>query len=244
MKFSRCSTIILMDSMESILRDGNRVVDPTKMGRVIGKYVRMFSVMASGWKRVIYLSSPDAAYWDIIDRERYDWARDKLISLAQGVGIVVIDSTPLLREMRPYRDLEDPRRTTWARHVDYGPSGHWRYVVHVVLSVARYVCVPDDLRHGLGSIPMSPNVEGLPRPCPVGKPAVVLLHEPMRIFVSADRFLLPPHMVVLMMEESCGYVCPGDISVTECPDLEPDGVWVCRTEETGTALADNNTCHP
>ena len=83
---------------------------------------------------------PDAAYWDIVDRERYDWARDKLKSLAQGIGIVVIDSTPLLREMRPYRDPEDPRRTTWARYVDYGPSGHWRYVVHVVLSVGMCVC--------------------------------------------------------------------------------------------------------
>ena len=57
-KFSRCSTIILMDSMESILRDRNRVVDPTKMGRVIGKYVKLFSFMTSGWKRVVYLHLP------------------------------------------------------------------------------------------------------------------------------------------------------------------------------------------
>ena len=90
----------------------------------------------------------------IVDRERYDWARDKLRTLAQGIGIVVIDSTPLLRELRPYRDPENPRRTTWARYVDYGPSRHWRYVVHAVLSVARYVCVPDDLRIGLGSTPI------------------------------------------------------------------------------------------
>ena len=124
-KFSRCSTIILMDSMESMMRDRNRVVDPAKMGRVTGKYVRLFSIMTSGWKRAIYLSSPDAAYWDIVDRERYDWARDKLRSLAQSVGIVVVDSTPMLRELRSYRDPENPRRATWARYVDYGPSGHW-----------------------------------------------------------------------------------------------------------------------
>ena len=67
-----------------------------------------------------------------------------------------------------------------------------RFVVHTVLSVARYVCVLDDLRIGLGSIPIRPrSVEPL---CPrlLGKPAVALMHEPMSIFVSADRLLPPP----------------------------------------------------
>ena len=123
---------------------------------------------------VVYVSSPDAAFWDVVDRERYDGARGQLRSLAQSVGIVVIDSTPMLRELRSYCDPEDPRRTTWARYVDYGPSGHWRYVVHAVLSVARYVCVPDDLRIGIGSIPIRPKTVGPPRPCPLKKPAVVL----------------------------------------------------------------------
>ena len=82
-----------------------------------------------------------------------------LVGLARSVGVVVIDSTPMLRELRPYRDPDEPRRVTWARYVDYGPSGHWRYVVHLVLSVVRYVCVPDDLRIGLGSIPIRPRSE-------------------------------------------------------------------------------------
>ena len=205
-----------MDSMESVMKDKDRVIDAIRLNRVIDQYVQLFSQMTSGWKRVVYLSSPDAAFWDIIDREPFDATRDRLVGLARSVGIVVIDSTPMLRELRPYRDPDEPRRVTWARYVDYGPSGHWRYVVHAVLSVARYVCVPDDLRIGLGSIPIRPRSVGPPCPCLMGKLAVALIHEPMRIFVSTDRLLLPP-----LEEESMGYVWPGDISVVEGQDLEP-----------------------
>ena len=46
----------------------------------------------------------------------------------------------------------------------------------------------------------------------MSKPAVVVMHEPMRIFVSVDRLLLPLLSVVLMMEESLEFfdlgTCP------------------------------------
>ena len=99
-----------MDSMESVMKGRGRVIDATSLDRVIDQYVQMFSRMTSNWKRVVYLSSPDAAFWDVMDRERYDWARDRVASLARSIGITVVDSTPMLRELRPYRDPDESRR--------------------------------------------------------------------------------------------------------------------------------------
>ena len=122
--------------------------------------------------------------------------------------------------LRPYRDPRHPRRATWVRDFDFGPSGHWRFVAHVVFAVARYVCVPDDIRIGLESIPAIPFKEDSHQPVQMGKLAVVVMPEPMRIFVSADRLLLPPLSVVLMMEESLGFVRLGDVSVVSGGDDE------------------------
>ena len=73
-KLGRCSTVVLMGSMESVMKGRGRVIDTASLDRVIDQYVQMFSRMTSNWKRVVYLSSPDAAFWDVVDRERYDWA--------------------------------------------------------------------------------------------------------------------------------------------------------------------------
>jgi hypothetical protein len=91
-----------------------------------------------------------------------------------------------------------------------------------VFAVARYVCVPEDIRIGLESIPAIRFKGGSHQSAHVGKPAVVVMPEPMRIFVSADRLLLPPLSVVLMMEESLGFVRPGDMSVVWGDGNEPE----------------------
>ena len=140
--------------------------------------------------------------------------------------------------MRPYRDPNDPRRVTWARSLDFGPCGHWWFVVHVVLGIARYVCVPDDLRIGLGSIPVQPLKEDSPHPLPTGQACSGGDARADEDFYIPDRFLLPPFLAVLMMEESMGFVWLGDRSVVESETIEPEGSdfagkkgWPCASAE-------------
>ena len=68
----------------------------------------------------------------------------------------------------------------------------WRHIVNTVQGFARYVCMPDNLRVGLASILAQPAKDEGPLVCPLSKPAVMVKHEPMRVFISADRFLLSP----------------------------------------------------
>ena len=90
-----------MDSMESIMKGCDRVMETSHVKWVLNQYTLLFSRMAHSWKRVVCLSSLDAAFWDIVERGRYDWARDWLAAMARSVGITVVDSTPMWRETRP-----------------------------------------------------------------------------------------------------------------------------------------------
>ena len=74
MKFDRSSVVVLMDSVESVMKGCDRVIEDDPLRRVLGQYTIVFSRMTSCWKRVVCLCSPDTAFWDVMDRERYDWA--------------------------------------------------------------------------------------------------------------------------------------------------------------------------
>ena len=69
--------------------------------QINNRYAELFARMTAYWQRVVYLSSPDAKFGEIVDSDRYDQARNQLAGLARAHGITVIDSTPLLRELRP-----------------------------------------------------------------------------------------------------------------------------------------------
>ena len=139
MNFDRSSTVVLMDSMESVMIGNDRVMETSHVRWALDQYTLLFSRLTSNWQRVVYLPSPDAAFWDIIERERFDWARDRRKAIARSIGIMVIDSTSIWEGLRPYRDPKCPRRAAWVRDFDLGPSGHWLFVTHVVFAVARYV---------------------------------------------------------------------------------------------------------
>ena len=74
MKVNRNSVVVLMGSMESVMKGCDRVMETYHVEWVLNQYTLLFSRMTSSWKRVIYLSSPDAAFWDVIERVRCDWA--------------------------------------------------------------------------------------------------------------------------------------------------------------------------
>ena len=75
----------------------------------------MFARMAGCWQRAIYLASPDAEYWGVLDDDQFNSARNDIAELARAYGITVIDSTPMFEELRPYRAL--------ANHVTSPGSG-------------------------------------------------------------------------------------------------------------------------
>ena len=52
----------------------------------------------------------------------------------------------------------------------------------------------------------------------VGTPAVAVLKEPARIFLSAEQLLLHPLLIALMMEESLGFVQPRGFSLIQGGD--------------------------
>ena len=55
----------------------------------------------------------------------------------------------------------------------------------------------------------------------VGTPAVAVLRELARTFVSADQFLLHRLLTALMMEESLGFVQPRGFSLVQGGEPEP-----------------------
>ena len=112
--------------------------------------------------------------------------------MAKAYGITVIDSTPLLRELCPYRRPDDPWHFAGSRYEDYGLTLKWQLIVQSAQGVACYARVPDDLRVGLASIPTLPLEGEAVMTGTVGKPVVVVLHEPARTFVSVDQLLLTP----------------------------------------------------
>ena len=57
----------------------------------------------------------------------------------------------------------------------------------------------------------------------MGIPMVAVLREPMRAFTSIDQLLLHPLLVVLMLEESLGFVQPEDLSLVGGVRPEPEG---------------------
>ena len=78
----------------------------------------------------------------------------------------------------------------------------WKQIVDTVQLVARYVCMPDSLRLGLASAPLTRGWDGETIICPMGKPAVAIVQDYLRVFVAAERFLFPPLQLALMMERS------------------------------------------
>ena len=70
----------------------------------------------------------------------------------------MINSAPLLQELRPYRRPGDPWQFAGSRQEDYGLASKWQHIVQVAHGLARYLCIPDDLRVGLASIPLMPLV--------------------------------------------------------------------------------------
>ena len=74
MKFDRSSVVVLMDLMESVMKGCDRVMETSHVKWVLSQCTLLVSRMTSSWKRVIHLPSPDAAFWDIIERARFDWA--------------------------------------------------------------------------------------------------------------------------------------------------------------------------
>ena len=76
--------------------------------------------------RVPHFSSGN--FWQIIDGSRYDQARNQLMDLAKAYGITVSDSTPLLRELRPYRRPDDLWHFAGSRYEDYGLAIKWQFI--------------------------------------------------------------------------------------------------------------------
>ena len=72
MTFDRSSTVVLMDSMESVMIGSDRVMETSHVRWVLDQYTLLFSRLTSNWQRVVCLSSPDAAFWDTVERERFD----------------------------------------------------------------------------------------------------------------------------------------------------------------------------
>ena len=133
-----------------------RVISVTRFKKVNDRYADLFARMTACWQRVIYLVSPPAHFWRIVDSFRYDLARAQLVELAKAHGITVIDSWLLLKELRPYRKPDGHWHFAGSRQQDYGLALRWQKIVQSVQGIARYVCMPDDLRVGLASTPNRP----------------------------------------------------------------------------------------
>ena len=73
----------------------------------------------------------------------------------------------------------------------------------------------DNLRMGLASVPIVTGWGGGNTECQMGKPAVAVMRDPIKVFVAAERFLMSPLQIALMMEESLGFVRPADLSLVE-----------------------------
>ena len=101
----------------------------------------------------IYLASPKAEFWGAINERRFNDARKQVVNMAREHGIIVIDSTPMFEELCVYRSPSHPRRIAWASNADYGPTNKWRQIVDTVQLTARYICMSDNLRLGLASVP-------------------------------------------------------------------------------------------
>ena len=93
-------------------------------------------------------------------------------SPAKSYGIVVINSFALLSERRPYRRAGDPWRFSCARHEGYGLTSKRQHIAQTVHGIARYACIPDDLRLGLASAPSLEASGQGPVAGAVGTPAV------------------------------------------------------------------------
>ena len=123
MKFDRDSVVVLMDSMESVIENGDRVMARPHLKWVLNQYTLLFSRLAQSWRRVVYLPSPNAAFWDLVERDRFDWVRRRLMTSARSLDILVLDSPSLWEGLRPYRDPDCPRRTAWVAIVILDPAG-------------------------------------------------------------------------------------------------------------------------
>ena len=76
---------------------------------------------------------------------------------------------------------------------------HWKQIVDTAQLVAQYVCTSDNLRMGLASVPISPGWGGDTILCRMGKPAVAIMRDPIKVYVAAERFLVSPLQLTLMM---------------------------------------------
>ena len=58
--------------------------------------------------------------------------------------------------------------------------------VDTVRSVARYICMPDNLRIGLASVPLSLGWSVETMVSPMGKQAVAVMREALKVFVACE----------------------------------------------------------
>ena len=90
--FQRSAAVVLLDCLNSVMKSRDRVIESTRLNRVMNQYAELFARMTACWQRVLYLSSPDAKFWEIVDRDRFDLARNQLEHLARTYGIIVVQS--------------------------------------------------------------------------------------------------------------------------------------------------------
>ena len=121
--FQRSAAIVLLDCLNSAMRSRGRVIESTRFHKVMNQYAELFARMTACWQRVLCLSSPDAKFWEIVDSDRFDLARNQLEDLARTCGIVVVRSSPLLELVGPYRRPGDPWHFAGSRQEDYGRHG-------------------------------------------------------------------------------------------------------------------------
>ena len=164
------------------------------------------------------------------------------MDLARAYGVTVIDSTPFLKELRPYFRPDDPWHFAGSRQQDYGLAIKWQQIIQAVQGIARYVCMPDDLRFGLASVP-SLHIDSGGEPGGSVRPLSVMVYsEPATTFSAAERFQISPMLVALMMEESLGFVHPYDLNIVQGNQLEPEGArYAGKTVAGSPGKADDPT---
>ena len=67
--FQRSAAIVLLDCMNSVMRGRDRVIELTRIHKVLNQCAELFARMTACWQRALYMASPDAKFWEIVDDE-------------------------------------------------------------------------------------------------------------------------------------------------------------------------------